>query len=151
MSILFIVCPSTFSAINRPLSLEAQRLASLDVDVNVRMVCCALALMHTDMHTHTQHRDVREGIARHLQNRVCIQVAFTTDPKEGRSSPYCTDVAKSMNAPIFHVNGDDVEAVVRVCQLAAQWRQVCVYLCVAGVRCALLCLVDAAVTLQALL
>jgi len=51
------------------------------------------------------------------------QVAFTTDPKEGRSSPYCTDVAKSMNAPIFHVNGDDVEAVVRVCQLAAQWRQ----------------------------
>lgn len=53
-----------------------------------------------------------------------IQVAFTTDPKEGRSSPYCTDVAKSMNSPIFHVNGDDVEAVVRVCQLAAEWRQV---------------------------
>ena len=52
------------------------------------------------------------------------QVAFTTDPKEGRSSPYCTDVAKSLNAPIFHVNGDDVEAVVRVCALAAEWRQV---------------------------
>ena len=52
------------------------------------------------------------------------QVAFTTDPKEGRSSPYCTDVAKSLNAPIFHVNGDDVESVVRVCQLAAEWRQV---------------------------
>lgn len=51
------------------------------------------------------------------------QVAFTTDPKEGRSSPYCTDVAKSMNAPIFHVNGDDVESVVRVCALAAEWRQ----------------------------
>ena len=53
-----------------------------------------------------------------------LQVAFTTDPKDGRSSPYCTDVAKSMNAPIFHVNGDDVESVVRVCQLAAEWRQV---------------------------
>ena len=52
------------------------------------------------------------------------QVAFTTDPKDGRSSPYCTDVAKSMNAPIFHVNGDDVESVVRVCALAAEWRQV---------------------------
>lgn len=52
------------------------------------------------------------------------QVAFTTDPKDSRSSPYCTDVAKSLNCPIFHVNADDVESVVRVCQLAAEWRQV---------------------------
>jgi len=50
------------------------------------------------------------------------QVAFTTDPKKSRSSPYCTDVAKALNAPVFHVNGDDVEAVVRVCELAAEWR-----------------------------
>jgi 2-oxoglutarate dehydrogenase E1 component len=50
------------------------------------------------------------------------QVAFTTDPRSSRSSPYCTDVAKALNAPIFHVNGDDVEAVVRVCELAAEWR-----------------------------
>ncbi|KAK9823376.1 hypothetical protein WJX72_002327 [[Myrmecia] bisecta] len=50
------------------------------------------------------------------------QVAFTTDPKKGRSSPYCTDVAKALNAPIFHVNGDDAEAVVRVHELAADWR-----------------------------
>jgi 2-oxoglutarate dehydrogenase E1 component len=51
------------------------------------------------------------------------QVAFTTDPHSSRSSQYCTDVAKSIDAPIFHVNGDDPEAVVRVCDLAAEWRQ----------------------------
>lgn len=51
------------------------------------------------------------------------QVAFTTDPRSGRSSQYCTDVAKALNVPIFHVNGDDVEAVVHVCELAAEWRQ----------------------------
>ncbi|KAF2318683.1 hypothetical protein GH714_010040 [Hevea brasiliensis] len=51
------------------------------------------------------------------------QVAFTTDPRAGRSSQYCTDVAKALNAPIFHVNGDDVEAVVHACELAAEWRQ----------------------------
>jgi 2-oxoglutarate dehydrogenase E1 component len=51
------------------------------------------------------------------------QVAFTTDPRKSRSSPYCTDVAKSLACPILHVNGDDVEAVVRACELAAEWRQ----------------------------
>mmetsp|Transcript_20449 Transcript_20449/g.61577 ORF Transcript_20449/g.61577 Transcript_20449/m.61577 type:complete len:1082 (-) Transcript_20449:445-3690(-) len=51
------------------------------------------------------------------------QVAFTTDPRKSRSSPYCTDVAKALSCPILHVNGDDVEAVVRACELAAEWRQ----------------------------
>src|SRR3954447_15547455 len=51
------------------------------------------------------------------------QIGFTTDPRFARSTPYCSDVAKVVNAPIFHVNGDDVEAVTFVCQLAAEWRQ----------------------------
>eukprot|EP00899_Mesostigma_viride_P002605 jgi/Mesvir1/12345/Mv00529-RA.3 len=51
------------------------------------------------------------------------QVAFTTDPKFSRSSQYCTDVAKALSAPIFHVNGDDIESVAYVMELAAEWRQ----------------------------
>ncbi|XP_067671132.1 2-oxoglutarate dehydrogenase complex component E1-like [Haliotis asinina] len=51
------------------------------------------------------------------------QIGFTTDPRVARSSPYCTDVARVVNAPIFHVNADDPEAVVYVCKVAAEWRQ----------------------------
>uniref|UniRef100_A0A5S6QVX4 2-oxoglutarate dehydrogenase complex component E1 n=1 Tax=Trichuris muris TaxID=70415 RepID=A0A5S6QVX4_TRIMR len=51
------------------------------------------------------------------------QIGFTTDPRFSRSSPYCTDVAKVVNAPIFHVNADSPEAVMHVCSVAAEWRQ----------------------------
>jgi 2-oxoglutarate dehydrogenase E1 component len=50
------------------------------------------------------------------------QIGFTTNPSQGRSTPYPSDIAKSIDAPIFHVNGDDAEAVTFVCQLAADWR-----------------------------
>lgn len=50
------------------------------------------------------------------------QIGFTTDPRFSRSSPYCTDVARVVNAPIFHVNADDPEAVMHVCNVAAEWR-----------------------------
>ncbi len=51
-----------------------------------------------------------------------LQIGFTTDPRMARSSPYPTDVAKVVNAPIFHVNADDPEAVMYVCNVAAEWR-----------------------------
>lgn len=50
------------------------------------------------------------------------QIGFTTDPRNARSTAYASDIAKSINAPIFHVNADDVEAVVFVNNLAAEWR-----------------------------
>ena len=51
------------------------------------------------------------------------QVGFTTDAADARSSFYATDVAKSVQAPIFHVNGDDPEAVARVARLAMGYRR----------------------------
>ncbi|CUM65289.1 uncharacterized protein PRCAT00002924001 [Priceomyces carsonii] len=50
------------------------------------------------------------------------QIGFTTDPRFARSTLYPSDIAKSINAPIFHVNADDVEAIVFVFNLAAEWR-----------------------------
>ena len=50
------------------------------------------------------------------------QIGFTTDPRYSRSSPYCTDVGRVVNAPIFHVNADDPEAVMLVSNIAAEWR-----------------------------
>jgi 2-oxoglutarate dehydrogenase E1 component len=50
------------------------------------------------------------------------QVGFTTDPRFSRSTMYCSDAAKTVDAPIIHVNGDDVEAVVFAHELASEWR-----------------------------
>ncbi|HXK21572.1 MAG TPA: 2-oxoglutarate dehydrogenase E1 component [Myxococcota bacterium] len=51
------------------------------------------------------------------------QIGFTTPPSEARSTLYCTDVAKMIQAPIFHVNGDDPEAAVHCVKLAMEYRQ----------------------------
>jgi 2-oxoglutarate dehydrogenase E1 component len=51
------------------------------------------------------------------------QIGFTTNPVHARSTPYATDVAKMLAVPIFHVNGEDPEAVVQVTRLALEYRQ----------------------------
>ena len=51
------------------------------------------------------------------------QVGFTTNYLDGRSSTYCTDVAKTTLSPVFHVNGDDIEAVVTAVEIAMEYRQ----------------------------
>lgn len=69
----------------------------------------------------SQLRGYRTGGTIHVI--VNNQVGFTTSPASSRSSMYCTDVARMVQAPIFHVNGDDPEACVRVADLAFEYRQ----------------------------
>ena len=68
----------------------------------------------------SQLRGFRTGGTIHFV--INNQIGFTTSPHYGRSAPYCTEIAKMVQAPIFHVNGDDPEAVVHVCRLAAEYR-----------------------------
>ncbi|MCW2665900.1 MAG: 2-oxoglutarate dehydrogenase, subunit, partial [Frankiales bacterium] len=68
-----------------------------------------------------QLRGYRTGGTVHIV--INNQVGFTTAPEQSRTSTYSTDVARTIQAPIFHVNGDDPEACVRVSRLAFEFRQ----------------------------
>jgi len=69
----------------------------------------------------SQLRGYRTGGTIHVV--VNNQVGFTTTPQDGHTSVYATDVAKTIQAPILHVNGDDPEAVVHVAEVAFRYRQ----------------------------
>ena len=68
----------------------------------------------------SQLRGFRTGGTVHFV--INNQIGFTTMPVYGRSAPYCTEIAKMVQAPIFHVNGDQPEAVVHVARIATEYK-----------------------------
>lgn len=98
----------------------AQNFAVLPVLVHGDAAMAGQGIVYETMQM-SQLRAYRTGGTIHVI--INNQVGFTTSPQDGRSSMYSSDVAKSIQAPVFHVNGDDPEAVAHVATLAFQYRQ----------------------------
>ncbi|KAG4079658.1 hypothetical protein HA402_010438 [Bradysia odoriphaga] len=80
---------------------------------------CGQGVVYESMHLSDLPDYTTKGTIHVIVNN---QIGFTTDPRYSRSSRYCTDVAKVVNAPILHVNADDPEAVIRCARVCAEWR-----------------------------
>ena len=126
--------PSHIEAVNPVVlgKVRAKQMQRSKLSREEQMTECMALLMHGDAAFAGQDivaetmllselRGYRTGGTIHVI--VNNQIGFTTSPQYSRSSPYPTDVAKTIQAPIFHVNGDDPEAVVHVARIATEFRQ----------------------------
>ncbi|WP_282851426.1 multifunctional oxoglutarate decarboxylase/oxoglutarate dehydrogenase thiamine pyrophosphate-binding subunit/dihydrolipoyllysine-residue succinyltransferase subunit [Gulosibacter sediminis] len=99
---------------------DAQTYSVLPVLVHGDAAMAGQGIVYETMQM-SQLRGYRTGGTIHVV--INNQVGFTTSPQDARSSMYSSDVAKSIQAPVFHVNGDDPEAVAHVASLAFRYRQ----------------------------
>ena len=122
--------PSHLEAVNPLVQGVARARADKDYDGDFNKVCPIL--IHGDASIAGQGvvyeviqmsglKGYRTGGTVHLV--VNNQVGFTTNYLDARTSTYCTDIAKTILAPVFHVNGDDVEALTYTIQLAMEYRE----------------------------
>ena len=102
-----------------------------DEDLDARTLCMPL-LIHGDaafagqgLVAETLNLSELEGYETGGTIHVIVnnQIGFTTSPHDARSTPYCSGIARMLGVPIFHVNGEDPEAVLAVTRLAVEWRQ----------------------------
>ena len=127
------------SLLNNPSHLEAVNALAIgrcrarqDLDGDTERTRCVPLLIHGDAAIAGQ------GVVAECLNMAYLEgytvggtihvvinnlVGFTTEPSDGRSTTYCTDVAKMIEAPVIHVNGMDPDAVIRAARLAADYRQ----------------------------
>ena len=122
--------PSHLESVNPVVYGKARAFQDFDLDVHKDKVLGVL--IHGDaalagqgvVYESLQFQDLRGySIGGVIHIVINNQIGFTTTPREARSSLYCTDIAKAIGAPIFHVNGDDPEAVDTVMKLAFQYRK----------------------------